>query len=178
MQIEFVENETWKLVWTAAAVVLLAITLSLVVPIWQTHRKRVALDQELASFQALQLQELAERKKTANPLGHVRAASEAAAVRLLQRDWNQLYDTIEAPALADARLLQLSFDSATGDATLEYELDKLEQAAHVSNALDAASRQIGLWRLERFERAEQTRSMSGAATVKGYWRSRVDQTAW
>ncbi|MET1117135.1 MAG: hypothetical protein ABWY08_19585 [Comamonas sp.] len=181
VQLEFVEDETWKFVWAAAALALLVITLTMVVPIWQLHGKHVALDREVARFQALQLQQLAQPKKTGNPLGNVRAASEDAAVRLLHRDWNQFYDTIETPALSQARLLQMGFDSATGDTTLEYELDQLEQAAQVSSALDDASPRRGVWRLERLERLERagpTQSTSGAAKVKGYWRARVDHATY
>lgn len=174
VQIDFIEPRAWKFIWTAASVAFLLIIATTFMSVWQLRQQKVDLEQKLASFQALQLERL-NKKKAAQDVGsNPRAASEGAANRLLQRDWNLLYDTIETPALSKIRLVQMSFDAVTGVAMLEYELNDMTQAADVARALDEASGSSGLWRLERLENDAQFSSAVGLGKVKGFWRASLD----
>lgn len=170
VQIDFVEPRAWKFIWAAAAVVLLAIAATTGVKVWQLRQQRFALEQQLAVLQVQQAQRLSQAKPAESPKDNPKAASEAAARRLLQRDWNRLYDAIETPALTKVRLVQLSMDAVTGQAMLEYELESMAQAAMVTQALNDASSPPGAWQLERLERAGQG-GPGESGRVKGSWRA-------
>jgi len=169
VQIDFVVPRAWKFIWATAAVVVLAIITTTGVRAWQLRQLRMALDGQLAALQTQQLQRLANAKSVEHPQHDPRAANEANAHRLLQSDWNRVYDAIETPALAKVRLIQLSMDAITGQARLEYELESMTQAEEVTRALNEASRQEDAWQLERLESTGQG-DLAGPAKVKGVWR--------
>jgi len=170
VQIEFVEPRAWKFIWAAAAVVALAITITTAVKVWQLRQQQAEIAKELVNLHDRQLQRLAQEKINAPPKDNPRAASEAAARRLLQRDWNQLYDAIETPALGKVRLVQLSFDAVTGQVMLEYELDTIALAADVTKALSAPSGGLAVWQLERLENGAQGGPV-GTGRIRGVWRA-------
>lgn len=168
VRIDFVEPRAWRFIWAAAAGVVLAIVATTGVDVWQLRQQRVVLEQQLATLQAQQLQRLAQAQPAASPQDNPRAASEAAARRLLQRDWNRLYDAIETPALVEVRLVQLNMDAVSGQVVLEYELESMAQASAVTQALNAVSGQDSLWRLDRLENPAQGGTV-GVARVRGVW---------
>lgn len=170
VQIDFVAPRTWKFIWAAATVVVLAVLATSGAKLWQLRQQRVALEQQLTALQAQQLQRLAQTKAVEPSQGNPRVASEATARRLLQRDWNRLYDAIETPALAKVRLIQLNMDAVTGQAMLEYELESMAQAAGVTHALNESGAGT-TWRLERVDSGAQPSSGTGAARLKGVWRA-------
>ena len=168
VQMDFVEPRAWRYIWSVAATVLLVIAATTAVKVWQLRQQRAALAQELVALEAQQLQRLAQAKAMGPPKDNPRAASEAAANRLLKRDWNRLYDTIETPTLSKVRLVQMSVDAATGQVMLEYELDSLAQATVVTQALNDASGAI--WQLQRLDGGASVGGI-GVARTKGVWRS-------
>ena len=170
VQIDFVAPRAWKFIWTTAATVVLAIIATTGVKVWHLRQQRMALEEQLAVLKAQQLQQVAQAKAPEQNVGNPKAASEAAARRLLSRDWNRLYDVIETPALAKLRLVQLSMDAVTGQAMLEYELESMGQAVAVTRALNDTSNQGGIWHLDRLDGAGQG-DPAGAAKVKGVWRA-------
>lgn len=170
VQIDFVAPRAWKFIWAAGAVVVLAVLATSGAKLWQLRQQRVALEQQLTALQAQQLQRLAQTKTVEPSQGNPRAASEAMARRLLQRDWNRLYDAIETPALAKVRLVQLNMDAVTGQAMLEYALESMAQVAEVTQALNRSGSGIA-WRLERLDSGGQTSAHSGAPQIKGVWRA-------
>lgn len=176
VHIEFAQPRAWKFLWPGVALVLLTIGASTGVKWWQLHLQRTALEQQTAALQAEQLQHnLALENTKKQPNDNPRAASEAAANRLLKRDWNQLYDAIESPTLAKVRLVRLNMDAFTGQAVLEFEFDTMEQAAEVTHAL-ALSPTAGTaaaWQLERLEKAVDG-GAAGAGKVRGFWRKNLD----
>ncbi len=172
VQIDFVAPRAWKFIWAAGAVVVLAVLATSGAKLWQLRQQRVALEQQLTALQAQQLQRLAQTKTVEPSQGNPRAASEAMARRLLQRDWNRLYDAIETPALAKVRLVQLNMDAVTGQAMLEYELESMAQAGAVTQALNDASGPSGVWQLERLESSGQG-DPAGVAKIKGVWRAEL-----
>jgi uncharacterized membrane protein YcjF (UPF0283 family) len=155
VRIDFVEPRAGKFIWAVAALVVFAIVVITGAKVWQLRQHRVVLEQQQAALQAQQLQRLAQAQPAVPPKGNQRAVSEAAAQRLLRRDWNRLYDAIETPALAKVRLLQLTMDAGTGLVVLEYELESMAQATVVTRALSDASGQAGVWRLERVDKTSQ-----------------------
>lgn len=176
VRIEFVQPRAWRFFWAGAALVLLTIAATTGVKLWQLHLQRTALERQTTALRAAQLEhklalENAKEQRTDNP----RASSEAAANRLLQRDWNHLYDAIETPALAKVRLVHFNMDAATGQAVLEFELDSMEQAVEVSHglALSATSGTAKAWQLERLERAGDG-GAAGAGKVRGFWRKSLE----
>lgn len=168
VRIDFVEPKAWKFIWASAALMVLVIMVITGVKVWQLRQQRVALEQQLAALQAQQRQRLAQAQPAASPQDNPRAASEAADRRLLQRDWNRLYDAIETPALAKVRLVQLNMDAVSGQVVLEYELESMAQAAVVTQALNAVSGQDSLWRLDQLENEAQGGTV-GVARVRGVW---------
>lgn len=153
VRIDFVEPRAWKFIWAAAALVVLAIVTTTGVKVWQLRQQRVVLEQQLAAMNAQQMQRLAQAPES--PQDNPRAVSEAATRRLLQRDWNRLYDAIETPALAKVRLVQLNMDAVSGQVVLEYELESMAQVSAVTQALNDASGKAGVWRLERVDKSSQ-----------------------
>lgn len=168
VQMDFVEPRAWRYIWSVAATVLLVIATTTAVKVWQLRQQRAALAQELVALEAQQLQRLAQAKALGPPKDNPRVASEAAANRLLKRDWNRLYDTIETQTLSKVRLVQMSVDAATGQVMLEYELDSLAQATVVTQALNDASGTI--WQLQRLDGGASVGGI-GVARTKGVWRS-------
>lgn len=169
VQMDFVEPRAWRYIWSVAATVLLVIATTTAVKVWQLRQQRAVLAQELVALEAQQLQRrLAQAKALGPPKDNPRVASEAAANRLLKRDWNRLYDTIETPTLSKVRLVQMSVDAATGQVMLEYELDSLAQATVVTQALNDASGAI--WQLQRLDGGASVGGI-GVARTKGVWRS-------
>lgn len=170
VQIEFVRTQAWKFIWVAAAVVLLVIAATTAVKAWQLREQWVALEQELATLQSQQLQRLAQTKTERPSNKHPRATSEADANRLLQRDWNRLYDAIETKALDKVRLIQLSFDAVTGQTMLEYELEDMRQASDVTRMLNESANESSVWQLNQLDSGIQTSPVVNGK-VRGVWRS-------
>lgn len=170
VRIDFVEPRAWKYIWASSAVVLLAIAAATGVKVWQLRQQRVVLEQQLAALQAQQRQGLEQAQPAKSPQDNPRAASEAAARRLLQRDWNRLYDAIETPALDKVRLVQLNMDAVSGLVVLEYELESMAQVSAVTQALNAISGQDSLWRLDQLENSAQGGTV-GVARVRGVWQA-------
>lgn len=171
VQIEFVKPRAWKFIWATAGVVALATAATTGVNVWQLRQQRMALEQQQVSLAAQQLQRLASMKAEQPAQDSPRAASETAARRLLQRDWNRLYDAIETPALSKVRLVALSFDAVSGQAMLEYELDSMEQAAGVTQALNASTGAQAVWKLERLDNGSAPAGAGGGAKIRGVWRA-------
>lgn len=170
VRIQFVESKAWKVVWLVTAVFLLSIAGFTGWQVWQQRQIRQGLQVELSRLQA----ELRSKAAPVAPAVNSRGASERAVQRLLQWDWNRVYDSVENPELATARLVQMSVDAETGSAWLEYELETLDQAAGATAALNAgeASRP---WQLERMSTVTNAgANPTGRAKVQAIWRARLD----
>lgn len=174
VDIHFVEPRAWMGIWFCAALVVCTIAVSTGVQLWRDQQQQRAVLAESAQLRA-NLEE-AQRGAQLKPVPEVnmRAANEVATARLLQRDWNALFDVIESPSLAEVRLIQLSVDAQTGQAMLEYELGRVEQAAQVTKALNggakSSSGQGAVWRLERVDASAQPNA-SGVPKARGLWRT-------
>lgn len=166
VRIQFVEPRAWKVIWLVTAVFLLSIAGFTGWQVWQQHQIRQGLQAELDRLQA----ELKARAAPVAPAVNPREASEKAALRLMQRDWNRLYDAIEHPDLAHVRLVQLTFDAETGEARLEYELKDMTEGASVTAALNTTSGP-NVWQLERLN---TDGSATGAGKTRGVWRARIN----
>lgn len=171
VRIQFVTPRAWKAIWSLAAMVMVATVGVTGWQVWQQHQIRLGLQAELDRWQS----ELNARSKPVTSFSDPREASEQAAQRLLQRDWNLLFDAIENPALNKVRLVQLSFDAHSGLARLEYALASMAQGALVTSALNGAGDGIA-WRLERLSVEGDTASQHGGAAlpVRGVWSARVE----
>lgn len=161
VQIEFVAPRAWKVIWSVTAVALIALLGHTGWQVWQQHQVRWALQAELAQLKARSIPKPPE----ANP----RQASEQAALRLLQRDWNRVFDAIENPALTQVRLVQMSMNAETGATRLEFELESVAHASLVTAALNGAETSA-VWRLERVD-ADAPRQDSGSGKARGVWSS-------
>jgi hypothetical protein len=165
-RLQFVEPRAWKLIWLFTAIFLISLAGFTGWQVWQQHEVRRGLQMELDRLQA----ELKARSAPVVPVLNPREASEKAAQRLLQRDWNRLFDTIENPDLANVRLVQLTFDAETGEARLEYELENMTQGAKVTSVLNSTEG-TNVWRLERLN--ADTGGATGAGKARGVWRARL-----
>jgi hypothetical protein len=166
VQIQFVAPRAWKLIWAITAVVLLAMTSHTGWRLWQQHQVRLGLQSELAQLQA----QLNARSTPKPPEVNPRQASEQAALRLLHRDWNHVFDAIENPALAQVRLVQMSVDAESGETRLEYELESFAHASIVSAALNGPDA-TAVWRLERVD-SGASRQEPGTGKARGVWSSK------
>lgn len=165
VKIQFVAPRAWKFIWSITAVALLALLSHTGWRLWQQHQLRTGLQAELAQLQA----QLKASSGPKSPEIDPHHASERAALHLLQRDWNRLFDAVENPALDQVRLVRMSMNADSGEARLEYELESFAHAPLVTAALNdpAAS---AVWRLERVD-AGVVRQDPGGGTVKGVWSS-------
>ncbi len=170
VRIQFVAPRAWKVIWSLAAVLMIALGGVTGWQAWQHHQTRLGLQAELERWQS----ELKARSAPVAPANDPREASEKAAQRLLQRDWNLLFDAIENPALAEVRLVQLSFDAHSGLARLEYALTSMAQGVLVASALNGAGDGI-TWQLERLSAEGSAAPQRGMAMpVRGVWSARVE----
>lgn len=167
VQIQFVAPRARKVIWSITAVVLLALMGHTGWQVWQQHQLRQGLQAELAKLQA-QL----KARSTPKPLeAHPRQASEQAALRLLQRDWNRVFDAIENPALIPVRLVQLNMDAETAEVRLEYELESFAHASLVTEALNGSGDSV-VWQLERVDTGAM-RQAPGVGRARGVWSSKL-----
>lgn len=91
-------------------------------------------------------------------------------MRLLQRDWNRVFDAVESDALAQALLVQMSIDGVTGEIRLEYELESFVQASAVTAALNASGT-MTVWQLERVSSVPLQADFP-AGKSRGVWSSK------
>jgi hypothetical protein len=175
VQIDFVAPRAWKLIWALGAVAVLGVAITTGWQVWQLAQLRQAMQSELNQLQAERQQQLAKQKPEA-PEVNPRANSELAAQRLLQRDWNALFDTLENTQLPGARLVHLNMDAGSGQARVEYELEGMEQGAALTVALNAANGGIAVWRLERLSGGAVGNGAGGGysgAKVRGVWAAQL-----
>lgn len=161
--IDFVPPRAWKVIWLIAAVFMLSIAGVTGWQVWKQRQVQSSLQAELVRLQAGLKLRAAPEEPVVNP----REASERAAQRLMQRDWNQLFDAVENPALSDVRLVQLSFDSDTGQARVEYEIGDIAIGTLVTSALNENSSGV-VWRLEQLNTSP---AIASANKVRGTWRA-------
>ena len=161
VHIDLVPSSAWQVIWLIAAVFMLSIAGLTGWQVWKQRQVQSGLQAELVRLQA----ELRLGAVPEEPVVNPREASERAALRLMQRDWNLLFDTVENPALSDVRLVQLSFDSDTGQARVEYEIVEIATGPLVTSALNENTSGV-VWRLEQLKTSPATTS---ANKVRGTW---------
>ncbi|QHE86651.1 hypothetical protein [Hydrogenophaga sp. BPS33] len=169
--LQFVPSRASAIAWRFAGMWLLCLAVFTGWQVWQQHSVQRTLQTELARLQA----DLQARSVTAAPAVNLREASERSAWRLMQRDWNRLYDTIESAELTAVRMVQLSFEAETGDARLEIELDPVGQSSDVTAALNR-NETPGTWRVESIVATGGTAIASPFAgtRLRGVWRARLE----
>ncbi len=173
IQINFVQGRAWVLLWAVVGALAVASVGFLVWSWWHGREQNVVLTKELAAIeQTLKDQALANG---APAVESPRLIDEEQAHALLARDWNPLYDTLEAVDLPGVRLVQISFDAATGQAQVEYELDRIELGASVTAALNAALRPTGqpagppIWLLQRLSGGAASSVTGNPGKARGSW---------
>lgn len=173
--VDFVKPQAWKIVWGIAAILLLVIGVVYGAQGWELQQQRRELESRLAALALSQNQQIALANNESAVPDNPKAGSEAAARQLLQWDWNRVYDAIESPALAKTKLVQMSVDVPTGQATLVFELDSMAQVGQVTKALNEPAGSGAVWRLERLENKAQTTGLGATSTnVKGVWLGKLN----
>lgn len=163
VQIQFVAPRAWKFIWAITAVALMALLSHAGWRVWQQHQLRLSLQAELGQLQA----QWTARSMPEAPVIDPRGASVQAAQRLLRRDWNRVFDAVEDPALAQARLIRMSADAESGEIRLEYELESFGHASVVTAALNAPGTTTA-WQLERVN-SEQLQQEPHGGKARGVW---------
>jgi hypothetical protein len=143
LHIDFVPRTRWRAIWWLTAIGLAA----LVTAQWPTFRalrqNQRDLDQSIALLRK-QTDAPATLQKTAiDP----RIANTLQAVEWLQHDLNKVFTLLESIKEPNARLRNLSLDSAAGTVRLEYELDTIVRASSLTLVLNAGYAQAP-WQLE------------------------------
>jgi hypothetical protein len=143
VHIEFIENTRWRWVWGGALVVggcLLAYC------VWRAGQISEATQQEGARIAAAQTQ-LELLRTPAPTVADPRSNSNQLAAQLLQLDLNKAFATIENLQAPGARLRGLTLDATANTLRLEYELDAVDKASTVTEALNTGY-ESRPWQLE------------------------------
>jgi hypothetical protein len=179
LHIDFVPRTHWRTVWLATAMAIMALAAITLPTYWKAYQNQRSLDQ---SILLLRQQPVAAVQALKVPID-ARLANTRQAADLLQRDLNGVFTLLESIKEPNVRLRNLSLDSATGTARLEYEVDSIPRASSVTVTLNAGYAQAP-WQLESINatsagptpQAGLPFSQSSTAPTSGQYRAqwRVD----
>jgi predicted negative regulator of RcsB-dependent stress response len=171
VSIEFVENQSWRFVWSVAATFVFGVAGALAWHAWKTEQSSAQVRARMEELQNRLHQTSQAVPVAADP----RHASAMRAAKLLQQDPNKPFAAIENLDETGARLLTMSLDSASDALRLEYELASVEQASAVSAALNAGYERAP-WRLESVNAVTKGTAMGVVGptqAVKGIWSAQL-----
>jgi hypothetical protein len=142
VHIEFVHSGPWRSIWSAAA---LACCLVAGLTAWKWHYLTDAI-----KLQRLQIADIASELQRLRTPVEVKADPRSGSVALAQvqvlRDLNPLFVAIENTKVSGAHLKEFVVDTVGNTMRLDYEIDSLEMAAQVTEALNVGNEQRP-WRL-------------------------------
>lgn len=157
VHIEFIENTHWRWVWGAALVASVGL---LAYGVWRADVLHLGTQQETARAAALQTQ--LQLLRTPPPAQvDPRSNSTQLAAQLLQWDLNKAFAAVENLQAPGARLRGLTLEATANTLRLEYELDAMDKAATITEALNAGY-ESRPWQLESV-------SAATAPMFRGQW---------
>lgn len=176
IQMEFIENQRWRWIWSVAILCGLALLGS---AMWRSKRLEPAIHAESERLGAVQLR-LQQLRLPVQHKGDPRHISWAQAAQLLQFDPNRAFTTVENLQERDIGLRSLSLEAASNRLRLEYEVDSLVKAAAVTELLNAGY-ELRPWQLESVHRTGPVNAAgalpmgSETASFRGIWSVQLNQ---
>lgn len=175
LHIEFVRDSRWCWVWmtTLACGIAMAALFT-----WRYLALRQETLEHTEQTRVLQLQ--LQKLRTPVPIkADPRRASVDQAAQFLRMDANRVFATPENLDIAGVRLRNLSFESTSGIVKLEYELDTLDRAAAITEALNGGY-DARPWRLENVSASNSNQAPGATAGIlsapqfRGLWSARLN----
>jgi hypothetical protein len=155
--IEFIENTRWRWVWGGALAVCVCL---LAYGVWRAGLISQASQQESARI-AQAGTELQLLRTPAPTVADPRSPSTQLAAQLLQLDLNKAFAAAENLQTPGARLRGFTLDATANTLRLEYELDSVDKAATITQALNTGY-DARPWQLESV-------SAATAPLFRGQW---------
>lgn len=169
VSIDFVPPSLPRALLWGLALLVLAIAVNTCIEIWSIFRVQAELRSEIASIRSAPV----VPQVLSSPQNRAKEISEAAALKLLGRDWNQVFDAVEIQGISKFRLVEMSFDSGASRGTLEFDLERPEDVSVLGEMLSGSSPSGFTWQLDRVEMAGQAGAVGEAARVRGVWRAAI-----
>jgi hypothetical protein len=167
IEIDFVADKRWRWVWAVAALCAACLAAAVALHWQKTNRATRDIESRAATIQQQITQLNARRVVTADP----RQASAEQAVQLLQQDLNKVFASAENLKEIGVRLRGFNLDGTAGVLRLEFELDAMQKASVVTEALNGGYENRP-WQLESVTGAGGGGGQIGFASaqvVRGLW---------
>jgi hypothetical protein len=175
LRIEFVRDTHWRWVWMATMVCGMGM---IALFTWRHLALQQEALQNTEQIHTLQLQ--LQKLRTPEPIkADPRRASIDQATQFLRVDANRVFATPENLDIAGVKLRYLSFENTSGTIKLEYELDSLDRAAAITEALNGGY-DARPWRLENVNASNSNQVLGAAASIlsaqqfRGMWSARLN----
>lgn len=173
ISIEFVRSPRWLAVWAPA---FLLVGIALGVTYMKTRARAAVTDGIVTQALALQAQAhalQAERSKATDAGSADQKSIQLRAIsRVLQRDWNVPFASIENLSEPGTKLLSFSADAASDSVRVEYEVDSMSHAAALTAALNAGY-ETPPWKLDSAT-ASAARGRPGVEAMRATWTTKVE----
>lgn len=131
LRIDFVDDQKWRVIWIITGTLLALMLVAYQFWAYQDAQRQNELHQELARLQA---GVLAESSNRAPDKRHVHAL---AMAKLLQTDYNKVFQTLETLKQPGIRLRQLQIDAKSRKVRVEYEFENLDRVSVISAHLNS-----------------------------------------
>lgn len=131
LRIDFVEDQRWRAIWIIGGALLALLLITYQALAYQNSRQQNELRQELESLQARMSAQASER-----PLDK-RHDHALLMAKLLQTDYNKVFQALETLKEPGIRLRQLQVDNTTGRVRVDYEFESLDKIPVISGHLNS-----------------------------------------
>lgn len=148
----------WGVVLTLSAAILSAGLSST----WQTYRQIKKIEEKIVE-EGRKLELLTSEKK---PIADPRHKHALQVAKLLQKDLNPVFTTVERISLSSARLNSLSLDVVGGTARVDYTLESMAAGTEISDQLNAGY-EFRPWRLQSM--SLNATAIGGVRSYRGIW---------
>lgn len=172
VQIDFVPDARWRLLWLVSALCLLGLAGIWGWNAWQHSVALARLDEHIGNAEQ-KLRDLRAPTIAANP----RLASARQAAQLLQLDLHKAFATVENTREPGIRLRDFQLNPANDILRLEYELDSMAKASVITSLLNSGYL-TSPWELEGVittGSSIQANFTPATQTVRASWTTRLDK---
>lgn len=180
LRIDFIAPTAWRWVWRATLVLA-----SLSVALGVLKIASIASQTEALAAQAQALHAQTADGRGGSTAG-LRPESKLELARMFRADLNRVFSAAETLKVPGARLRVIQIDVVSNSARLEYELDTMSSADHITQHLNSTS-PVRPWQLASLHNqapssasspspgVNQLFMTSPASAVRGIWTCRLDQ---
>ena len=171
VNIEFIEDHRWRLVWFMTLIFCLVFFSSVAWFSYQSFQEKQELNHQTQNARLL----MPSKVVAVATKQDSRYASSIKAASVLQFDLNKVFSTIENISEPTTRLINLTFDASTGSLRLEYELNSIEVAVVMTEKLNSGY-EAKPWQLESLSAARSNAPNGNSSSVTktiGIWRCQI-----